>query len=312
MSITVDFTGLPQPRNPIFCIRQHLFSSSSSSSNSIAPVAHSTQSDPIPPTAARPINPNPTFTLCAYADGSKRTSLATAGWGVAIVQRDTSTERDHVDLGTLVTELFGPVITSKKSNLFLGASAQTNNTGELTAIGETLLWFTHHRPHPQCPRLAILTDSDYCFKLFTGKSHSTSALVKNCLSLLSLCKESAPGISVHFIKVASHTGVHWNDRADQLANSGATGRSSNLGRHAPPSPYIEPATTSSLSSPPPLSLSTPIVGAGALNTEKAGSPEDTAEELAKVNPPEEMISSLVAQSHLNPPSSSELGRGECL
>ena len=304
--------GTAFPRDPnlsaheLFCIRQHMFATSSSSSNSMALVSLPTQNNPFPPASVRSINPNPTFTLCAYTDGSKRANTAAAGWGVAVVQRDTSKDRDLLDPGTLVIELYGLVITNKKSSLSLGASAQTNNSGELTAIGETLLWFTHHRPHPRCPRLAILTDSDYCFKLFTGKSHSTSALVKKCLDLLSLCKESAPGISVHFMKVASHTGVHWNDRADQLANSGATGRSSNLGRHAlqAPSPYtppIEPPATSL------TTLSTPNDGAKDINSEKVGSLEDIAQELAKVGPLEETTCSLI-----NPSPLSELGQGEYL
>jgi ribonuclease HI len=37
-------------------------------------------------------------------------------------------------------ELFGPVVTDSNSPFFLGATLHTNNTGELTAFGEAIIW----------------------------------------------------------------------------------------------------------------------------------------------------------------------------
>eukprot|EP00973_Karenia_brevis_P032456 4476761-Karenia_brevis.AAC.1 len=53
------------------------------------------------------------------------TAATPAGWGV------------HIDSGA---RLFGPVITDTSSKYYLGASVGSNNTGELTAIGEAMLW----------------------------------------------------------------------------------------------------------------------------------------------------------------------------
>jgi ribonuclease HI len=57
-----------------------------------------------------------------------------AGWGLAVFSLSPSSK------ALLLAELFGPVVTNSKSGYFLGANAQTNNTAELSAIGEALLW----------------------------------------------------------------------------------------------------------------------------------------------------------------------------
>ena len=43
-------------------------------------------------------------------------------------------------------ELYGPVITDASSTLSLGATLGSNNTGELSAIGEALLWLRDEAP----------------------------------------------------------------------------------------------------------------------------------------------------------------------
>ncbi len=37
-------------------------------------------------------------------------------------------------------ELFGPVVTDESDPLFMGADGHSNNTGELQAVAEALLW----------------------------------------------------------------------------------------------------------------------------------------------------------------------------
>ena len=47
----------------------------------------------------------------------------------------------------LLAELYGPVVTDASSVYFLGATVvQTNNTGELTAVGEGILWLITNLP----------------------------------------------------------------------------------------------------------------------------------------------------------------------
>ena len=40
---------------------------------------------------------------------------------------------------SLLAELYGTVVTDVNSEFFIGATEQTNNTGELTAVGEGIL-----------------------------------------------------------------------------------------------------------------------------------------------------------------------------
>ena len=79
----------------------------------------------------RPLATPPGFV--AYLDGSSDAGLE--GWGSAIV-----TGGDGIDDtdATCVTEAHGPVVTNPDHSAYLGAQAFTNNTAELTALGETL------------------------------------------------------------------------------------------------------------------------------------------------------------------------------
>jgi hypothetical protein len=67
-----------------------------------------------------------------HLDGSSDAGLA--GWGFAIV-----TGGDGIDDSDAkcVTEAHGPVVTNPDHPAYLGAQAFTNNTAELTALGET-------------------------------------------------------------------------------------------------------------------------------------------------------------------------------
>ena len=58
-----------------------------------------------------------------------------AGWGVAIFADGPSNWGERP-----LYQLCGPVIIDRQSHLFLGAEVATNNTGELTAMMEALLW----------------------------------------------------------------------------------------------------------------------------------------------------------------------------
>ena len=85
--------------------------------------------------------------LHLYTDGSckmnvRNRSDRSAGWGVAVYMDicKCSNVTDRATTTTPLLELFGPVVTNPNSRFFLGAAKQSNNTGELTAIGEALLW----------------------------------------------------------------------------------------------------------------------------------------------------------------------------
>jgi ribonuclease HI len=85
--------------------------------------------------------------LVAYTDGSmSKEEEAVAGWGVVIVQRSGSGSHTHENKneGTTIEEMWGQVALERKSKFYLGMQKSTNNTGELTALIETLLWFREY------------------------------------------------------------------------------------------------------------------------------------------------------------------------
>ena len=55
----------------------------------------------------------------------------------------------------------------------MGAFAATSNTGELSGMYHALDWINTRRPSSSpgvCPRYNIVSDSDYCVKLFVTQS----------------------------------------------------------------------------------------------------------------------------------------------
>jgi ribonuclease HI len=106
--------------------------------------------------------------LVAYTDGSKSTDPKTpAGWGVVVVERPNNGSADHTDkhAGEVVEEMWGMVHVSRNDEFFAGGQYHSNNTGELTAIFEALIWFRDYSDHET---FYIYTDSNlavnYCNK----------------------------------------------------------------------------------------------------------------------------------------------------
>ena len=66
--------------------------------------------------------------MTAYTDGGER--IGKAGWGALLLDEKSSVE----------AELWGPVITEPNDLMHLQASTLSNNTGELSAIAEALLY----------------------------------------------------------------------------------------------------------------------------------------------------------------------------
>jgi ribonuclease HI len=97
-----------------------------------------------------------------YTDGSCRgnhsvqTSKNPAGWGFAAVNGNTP-----------IQEMWGPVVIDPGDCAYLGAEHGSNNTGELCAITEALLWL---RDFEDTGRAAVICyDSEYAHKMTTGE-----------------------------------------------------------------------------------------------------------------------------------------------
>ena len=96
---------------------------------------------------------------------------------------------------------------------YIGAKVGSNNTGELSAIYEALL-FAGQR---SMQTVQIRTDSKWSINVITGKWRASShkVLVNHIRSLLRVSN-----MSVSFQWVKGHSGIEGNERADKLADQG--------------------------------------------------------------------------------------------
>ena len=96
---------------------------------------------------------------------------------------------------------------------FIGAQVGSNNTGELSAIIEALLFALEH----EYTQVVIHTDSQWSIHMIKGIWRP-----KTKKDLVSLAQNLAynAGLTTHFQWVKGHSGVRGNVRADLLANQG--------------------------------------------------------------------------------------------
>jgi ribonuclease HI len=104
-----------------------------------------------------------------------------------------------------------------EASVFLGH--QTNNVGELSAIGLVLDLLDQAGVPAEQP-VAILSDSSYArgVLLLNWKAKANTELVKDLRARL----KTRSGAQIYW--VAGHSGVAGNERADALANDGSAGR----------------------------------------------------------------------------------------
>jgi ribonuclease HI len=165
----------------------------------------------------------------------------------------------------------------------------SNNTAELTAIGEALIWcnqfLTTSPPPSNISRIVIRYDSEYAAKsvqgIFNGKKNVEliAAVRKQYAALQRVGSipsgQSSSAMVIDFVHVKGHSKSRWNDRADELAGFGAAGRVCSEGRygsepnsasaHSDPLPVVipaqvfEPVSESSTLKPISASASSPSV-----------------------------------------------------
>ena len=153
-----------------------------------------------------------------YTDGSgsrgKATKHTRAGWGWCSQQ--------HQQWITAC----GPVVTSPANSGYVGASVGSNNTGEVSAIIEALLYAVEH----EYTRVHVHTDSQWSINVITGKwrPKSNKTLVETAKTLV-----RKAGMTVHFHWVKGHAGHEGNEKADTLAEAGKEAEEPSGGRTLP-------------------------------------------------------------------------------
>ena len=153
-----------------------------------------------------------------YTDGAgtegRATRVTPAGWGWALRQ------------GSDWLEASGPVSTDPHHIKYLGSRVGSNNTGELSAIIEALLFALEH----DYTQVVIHSDSQWSINMITGKWRP-----KTNKELVILAQRLAfrSGLTVHLQWVKGHADIEGNVLADRLAGEGRDRQTYKGGRTIP-------------------------------------------------------------------------------
>ena len=161
-----------------------------------------------------------------YTDGSGGSSSSAeappqAGWGVAVF----SQSNPNMETPWLAA-LYGPVNVTVYDPIWMGARVLTNNTGEVSAIGEACRYLldVHTKlpvDHPRCA--TIYYDSSYAYGAVTrlNKNKDNMELIDTVASLVASVRRV---FNLKFVHVRAHTDIYGNEAADRLDSRGAQGR----------------------------------------------------------------------------------------
>ena len=149
-----------------------------------------------------------------FTDGSGGTQ-GISGWGVGIFTTKNPNASDR-----WAAALYGPVLTEAWDPLWLGADRHSNNTAELSAIGEACRWLLE-----QCSAAEntnewegmILYDSQYAYGVATRLFNPDTNLGL-ATTVASLVDSVRSKMKLDFTHVRGHRGIHGNEIADRLAN----------------------------------------------------------------------------------------------
>ena len=160
----------------------------------------------------------------AVIDGKQR---EIAGWGAVVFRYPITTDRPEFIL-------HAPVICEEWHPMWIGSREKTNNTGELTAIGEAMLWLLGEAPDDGTLPVEIRFDSKYAANIASGTwlPKSNEELAWKVRQITREVEEKRVIVWTH---VYGHSGEHDNELADRAADMGARGKvSEQLRRWAGP------------------------------------------------------------------------------
>ncbi len=84
-----------------------------------------------------------------YTDGSfdkGKRNIAKCGWGFVVFGRGMQPDRDT----EVLKEAFGPTVIDRGTKYFIGAGKKSNNTAELSAFIEAMLYILGQRGEDSC------------------------------------------------------------------------------------------------------------------------------------------------------------------
>ncbi len=173
--------------------------------------------------------PRPPETWWVATDGSGKDE--TAGWGAVVFRFEgpggVSGVPDFV--------LHAPVVTKAWDHRWLGARDETNNTAELSAIGEVMHWLLEEAPDYGDTAVHLRYDSEYAANVARGiwTPRSNLELADAVRKLVAQVMERR---RLTWEWVRGHSGAHDNELADRAAEIGRRGWASTQSRRwtAPP------------------------------------------------------------------------------
>ena len=144
-----------------------------------------------------PKEPDHNATHHLYTDGSgsggRCTEHTPAGWGWCFKEEEQW------------VEAHGPATTDPSQNTYRGAAVGSNNTGEVTAFVEAILFAHQQGWH----KITIHTDSQWAINTLKGRWKA-----KCHHDLIQLAKKLSRFVKTHFQWVKGHSGQEGNERAD--------------------------------------------------------------------------------------------------
>ena len=139
-----------------------------------------------------------------------------AGWGAVVF-------RWPIDGDLPEVALHAPVVVEEWDPMWMGAREHTNNTAELSAIGEVMVWLLKEAPDDGKIPVHIRYDSEYAANMARG-IWTPRANEELAQSVRELVEKVAESRVITWEHVYGHTGEHDNELADQAADLGAKRR----------------------------------------------------------------------------------------